>query len=67
MPLKKTSRKKDFVWTDDELELLLKVTYKYKVRLVVEGIRWESVKIKYADILTLFQKNFQQAKTKLEI
>ena len=38
------SPKKDFVWTDDESELLLNVTHNYKVAEIVD---WESVKSKY--------------------
>ena len=46
--------KKGFVWTDDEVELLLNATHDYKVRHLVEGTCWESVHLKYADILELF-------------
>ena len=31
-----------FVWTDDETELLLKVTLKYKVSKTAENVDWES-------------------------
>ena len=47
--------KKGFVWTDDEVELLLNVTHDYKVRHLVEGTCWESVHLKYTDILELFR------------
>ena len=53
MPPKK-SGKKEFFWTDDEVELLLTVTQQYKVQQMAEGTSWESVKSKYADILQLF-------------
>ena len=43
MPPKKKG-KKDFVWTDDEAELLLNVTHHYKVQQLAEGTCWESVK-----------------------
>ena len=42
--------KDSFKWTDDEAELLLKVTRDYKVSKAAEGIDWESVQSKSADI-----------------
>ena len=39
-----------FVWTDDEVELLLKVTHKYKVKKAGESVDWESVRSKYSDL-----------------
>ena len=47
--------KKGFVWTDDEVELLLNVTHDYKVQHLVEGTCWESVHLKYTNILELFR------------
>ena len=49
--------KKGFVWTDDEVELLLNVTHDYKVQHLIEGTCWESVHLKYihVDILELFR------------
>ena len=48
--------KKDcFTWTDDEVELLLKVTNGYKVQKSTESVDWESVQSKYGDILDMFQ------------
>ena len=46
------SSKRDFVWTDDEVELLLTVTHQYKVQKLMETVDWESIKFKYDDILT---------------
>ena len=46
------SSKKNFVWTDDEVELLLSVTHQYKVQKLMETVDWESIKGKYDDILT---------------
>ena len=66
MPPKKTNPKKqeksrkDFIWTDDEAELLLNVTHDYKVQHLVEGICWESVRTKYTDILALFRKELPE-------
>ena len=39
-----------FVWTDDEVELLLKVTAEYKVNQTAKNIDWESCQTKYSDI-----------------
>ena len=38
-------------WTDDEVELLLKVTNEYKVSKTAENVDWESVQKKYCEIL----------------
>ena len=45
-----------FTWTEDEVELLLKVTKEYKVSLTAEGVDWESVQGKYSNILDLFKE-----------
>ena len=42
-----------FKWTDDKVELLLKVTHDYKVSKACEGTDWESIQSKYADIFEL--------------
>ena len=41
-----------FTWTDDEVELLLKITNEYKT---VEDVGWESVQRRYSDILDCFR------------
>ena len=41
------SRRETFVWSDDEVDLLLRVTLEYKAKMVTEGIDWESVQNKY--------------------
>ena len=48
--------KKEYIWTDDEAQLLLEVAHDYKLKHLSEGTCWESVKTKYADILELFRK-----------
>ena len=40
------------MWTDDETELLLKVTLEYKVAKAAESVDWESIRSKYQDILS---------------
>lgn len=49
------NQKTDFQWTDDEAELLLNVTFDYKVAKAVTSVDWESVKSKYDDILERFK------------
>ena len=56
--------KKDFVWTDDKVELLLNVTHKYKVQHLVEATCWESVHLKYTDILELFRNELIETEAK---
>ena len=51
----KTEKEPAFVWTDDETELLLKVTLEYKVSKAANSIDWESVRSKYADIWKLMR------------
>ena len=51
----KEAGKKEFQWTDDEMELLLNVTHEFKVRKISENVDWESVKTKYDDILELMK------------
>ena len=53
-PATQTKEKETFVWSDDEAELLLNVTYEYKVKHSANSIDWEKVKSKYADILQLY-------------
>ena len=47
--------RKEFIWTDDEVELLLSVANDYKTKKAAESIDWESVKSKYSDILDMFK------------
>ena len=45
-----------FVWTDDEVELLLKVTHEYKALKAAENIDWESSQSKYDAVCFLPEK-----------
>ena len=45
---------KEFIWTDDEVKLLLNVTIDYKTKKVAVRVDWESVNSKYSDILQAF-------------
>ena len=68
--------KKNVVWTNDELGLLLSVTHQYKVQELMETVDWESVKSKYMydDILTKqteeeaksIQKDYPHTNDKIE-
>ena len=49
--------RREFVWTDDEAELLLNITIEYKTLKAAESVDWESVKSKYADIFELFKRS----------
>ena len=53
-PKKEESSKKEFIWSDDEVELLLSVTHEYKVKKAAESTDWESIRSKYKDIFELF-------------
>ena len=47
----KKTKDNSFVWTDDEVLLLLKVTLDYKTAKTMENIDWESCQTKYSDTL----------------
>ena len=51
---KKTDGNKEFVWSDDEAELLVNVANEYKIAKAAESVDWESVKSKYKDIFDHF-------------
>ncbi|KAM4536227.1 uncharacterized protein PAE49_020877 [Odontesthes bonariensis] len=54
-----TSRKNDsLVWTDDEVELLLRVSLDYKTARYQENIDWETCQNKYRDITVAFQQQY---------
>ena len=53
---KARTRKEEFIWSDDECELLLSVTHEYKVKQLLKGTDWESVRSKYVDIVALYKK-----------
>ena len=60
-------KKAEFLWTDDETELLLSVTHKYKVKKSSQGVDWESVGSKYEDILELFKDALPLASDDTEV
>ena len=58
-PKEKSDKTKadNFVWTDDEVQLLLEVTNDYKVSEAAKNIDWESCQSKYTDILELYREH----------
>ena len=54
----KNTNKEAFIWTDDEVQLLLTVTNEYKVAKSFESIDWESIQSKYGDILERFKLQY---------
>ena len=66
MPSKGTRKPKDadkmksdaYVWSDDEVELLLHVTNDYKVSKAMENFDWESCQSKYSDIFDAYQEQY---------
>ena len=57
---KKTKKKalEPFIWSDDEVELLLKITQEYKTAKAAENVDWESCQNKYVDIFALFIEQY---------
>ena len=56
----KGSSSDSFLWTDDEVELLLTIVNKYKVKKAVESVDRESCQSKYAEILSALQNMKQR-------
>ena len=54
-----------FVWTDEEIELLINVVTEYKIQknLAIEGgktVFWDSLPSKYTDIIEAYLKAYQE-------
>ena len=47
-----------FIWSDDEVGLLLNVTNEYKAVISIENIDWESCQSRYGDILERFVNQY---------
>uniref|UniRef100_UPI003AAD429B uncharacterized protein n=1 Tax=Centroberyx gerrardi TaxID=166262 RepID=UPI003AAD429B len=54
----KSTTRDFFAWTDDEAELLLKVTHEYKAVKAAENIDWESSQSKYGDIFERYREHY---------
>ncbi|KAA0701669.1 hypothetical protein E1301_Tti018523 [Triplophysa tibetana] len=57
------ARVESFVWTDDEVELLLRVTLDYKSTKLKDNVDWESCHSKYSDIMDAFQAQYPREST----
>ncbi|KAM4628576.1 uncharacterized protein ACJ7VT_001052 [Polymixia lowei] len=57
------TRKETFVWTDDEVELLLRVTLDYKSTKLQDHVDWESCHAKYSDIFDAFLAQYPKNPT----
>ena len=57
----KKKERTEFVWTDDEIELLLETVLAYKATCEYEGICWESVKAKYQKIMEIYVERYPTA------
>lgn len=54
------------MWTDDEVELLLRVTLDYKRQRWEQGEDWEACPSKYSDIMDAFQDQYPRPPTDLD-
>ena len=61
-----TAKEQMFVWTDDEVELLLKVMHEFKVKKAAENVDWESVHSKYGDIWDEFKLQMPSSPDKVK-
>ena len=48
---------KNFMWSDEEINLLLHVVIDYKAGKAGGGVDWESVRSKYEDVTKMFLEN----------
>ena len=64
---KKKSKNEAFVWTDDEVDLLLSVVLEYKIAKTSENFDWETCQSKYADILDLFISQYPSAENAIQL
>ena len=55
---KKNGKASDFDWTDDEIQLLLKVCFDFKAESDYEGVDWESKRTKYEQIKSKFCEQY---------
>ncbi|XP_056152290.1 uncharacterized protein LOC130126700 [Lampris incognitus] len=56
-----------FVWTDDEVELLLKITHEYKAVKAAENMNWESCQSKYSDIFEQYRERYPLPEEAMEM
>ena len=51
----KKNKSDNFVWSEDEVELLLNIVPKHKTARTAEKFYWQTCQTKYTDILDLFR------------
>ena len=49
---------KNFLWSDEEINLLLHVVIDYKARKAGEGVDWETVRSKYEEVTKIFLEKY---------
>ena len=54
----KKNTKREFIWTDEEISLLLQIIINYKATKMARGLDWETVKAKYEEIMELFHLRY---------
>ena len=54
----KKNTKRDFIWTDEEISLLLQIIIDYKATKMARGLDWETIKAKYEEIMELFHLRY---------
>ena len=50
----------EFLWTDDEIQLLLQTSFNFKSKCEFEGSSWESVRSKYEQIFENMSKEYPE-------
>ena len=58
MAVKGKEGEKNFIWTDDETSLLLRVVMDFKAQKSSQGLDWETIKNRYEDITERFITNY---------
>ena len=50
----------EFLWTDDEIQLLVQISFNFKSKCEFEGLRWESRRSKYEQIFESVSKEYPE-------
>ena len=61
---KKSKKKVEFFWTDDELQLLLQAPLDYKAKCEFDAKNWKKKRQKYEDIFDILMKEYPDEKEK---
>ena len=49
---------KNFIWSDEEINLLLHIVIDYKAGTAREEVDWETVRTKYGDVTKMFLEKY---------